>query len=117
MKDLGNYTQERSAPYSLIMALDTLICLIRKNWRYEKFSRYRHGLASYTIIKISAMHSSKSLLWVMWDDKGSLSCSRAAIWHKREWKETGYSKKSKMRNVTDVEVMEENNGRMLAFNF
>ena len=53
---------------------------------------------------------------LVWDNNGSLSRSRAAVYSATEWETTPYRRKSvEQIGATDLAIMLENQGRMLAF--
>ncbi|CAM9763638.1 unnamed protein product [Ectocarpus fasciculatus] len=116
VKDLGSYTRAASDPYSVVIPLDSVIAIIQANWTYLRISKYERGSSSYTIMKIRPYESKRDVFRLVWDNNGSLSRSRAAVYSATEWKKTPYRKKSvEQIGATDLGVMLENQGRMLAF--
>lgn len=116
VKDLGHYTTRTSPPYALLMPLCDVLAIIRHYWVYEKVSEYTKDAVSYTIIKIRSKTNRKAVVRMVWENSAGQSASRASVVTERAWKESTFGGRSKvMDTLSDVDILQEQGGRMLAF--
>jgi len=116
VKDLGRFTREGVSPYCMLIGLDAVFALARQHWIYEKFSEYSKGLESVLIVRLRSRYNSRSIMRLIWDNKGSPSRSQAQVLNQREWRGSRYRSKSKeLVGLTDVQLVMQCKDRVLAF--
>lgn len=101
----------------MLIALDAIFAIVRQYWIYETFSEYQEGLDSVTIVKVRSRFNSRSVMRLIWDNRGDPNRSRAQVLDEGEWAHCKYrgSKVWDHDDLTDIRVMVRNHGRILAF--
>lgn len=116
VRDLGRFTIGGNSPYCMLIPLDAVFALVRQHWIYESFSEYHQDLDSVTVVKLRSRHNSRSVMRLIWDNKGAADRSQAKVLDEGEWSDSKYGKKLTVHHsLTDVRVLIRNNGRVLAF--
>lgn len=101
----------------MLIALDAVFALLRQHWIYEKFSEYSKGRESVVTVRLRSRYNPRSILRLIWDNKGDPKRSQAQVLNQREWKVSRYRGRNskELARLTDVQLLMESNGRILAF--
>lgn len=116
VKDRGHFTRGGASPHCILIILDAVFALARQHCIYEKFSEYSKERKSVVIVRLRSRYNSRSIMRLTWDNNRSPSRSQAQVLNGKEWRVSRYHRKSReLVGLTDVQLLTENQGRIISF--